>query len=349
MPIEKFTKEYVDLLGKTSYYLSISAVQKCVRRGDVTRAVNFAKVAWRLNPHRLFSRLWTILYEDCGRDIPALLAFYKHRGGGFEFENIIPLIVKLAQAKKSRDVNCLSFMIRGHDLNRQLLEDELGNHPIHNKVVKLVDGYQQNEIQAYDIWDFGFGDSNFDWTIELAQRSEKFDWEKFGVGSPYFFMPQTYENNPTYCEEANVGDLYDDWFPLVAVDGHTRPGKICFGTYVRKNNMKHGETNDDMDWWMFYAEGWQYSRVMDYSYPFHKLFDKMCKTPTGRPASDFANPEVIAYYKDKIIPDMNGLRCWLLDKSKQDMLNFKWAYAEEWFSTEVIQQMAIPDPQPLTT
>ena len=332
--IKKYDKDTIELLGKTTYYVALSAVQKCIRRGDPTRAVNFAKVAWRINPYRLWNRLWTILYEDCGRDLPTLLMFYKHRGGGYEFENLIPLIVQMANADKSRESNLLSYWLGGEFLDKDLLHAATVG-TIHHRLVEILDEWTRTEFHAYSIWDYGVGNSNLDWTIEVAERSIQFDWEKFGRGSPYFFMQDTCEVSGTFSECGHL-TILDNWMPSEAIDCHTMPGKQANRTFIKY----HPETDypgvkydipDGLGEWLFWHEGWLYRHSKPYQgLDFFGLFQQMQNIEHLGKAYNLVTEEATASMK-RVIEEMHKIRLWTMQNSfKRDFDALKWAYADQW-------------------
>jgi len=331
--VVKYSKPENEALGKGAYYLCVSALQKCIRRGDVLRAVNFAKVCWRINQYKLFSRLWTILLEDCGRDVLTLLEFYRYRAGFSTFEPLIPLIVRMCHADKNRDVWAASQIIRGHEkLNQPALEAALVGHPIHCRMIDLHRDWAEKEWYAFSVWDYGVGDANYDWTLELAERSFKWDWSKLGVGLPYFFMVETREAPATNSvAECGGVHLYDGWFPLEALDDHTRQGKICFGTYLKYRAVHFGECREDMGWWVFCQEGWQYANLRSYGFNFPGLVFSNWTLPSGALLSSCYQPEAAEHWHTAVVPELNQVRTWFLDKTCADeMERIKAAYFDQW-------------------
>lgn len=342
--LQKYDKETVEQIGKTSYYVAISAMQKCVRRGDVTRAVNFAKVGWRMNPHRCFSRLWTILYEDCGRDLPAMLAFFKHRKGGFEFENIVNLIVKLAKATKSRETCLTSYWMKGQHYKKDVILQSIGaDHAA--TLIPLIDAFSAGRYNAYDAWDYGVGNENMDWTIELAERSEKFDWEKFGAASPYWFQAQ-YLNVPDTIHHEIEGDNYiDGWMPSSAIDCHTRPGKVIDSAFMKHNPAsKYPGVEYKIDYgigsWLFWHDGWKYNRMSKRTDI--DIFDIWldCELVDNFGPARLYFTEQAVESMAKVIEDIQGLRHWVVTKSfKQDFDWLKYCYADQWFDEDTIASL----------
>lgn len=334
MTISKYSKSDKDYLGKGAYYLAVSALQKCVRRGDVLRAVNFGKLCWRIEPYRLFSRLWTILFEDCGRDLPTLLAFYRYRAGFSQFEPLAQLIAMMCRAGKTRDVLAMAELIQGTNLTQSMLTLALQGHPIHSRVLDLNREWYDREWFAYSVWDYGVGDANYDWTLELAERGMKWDWSKFSIGLPYFFMRDTLEYPPTQpVVECGGVHLYRGWFPLEAVDDHTRQGKASFRVYLKYREVHFGETLEDFGDWVFFQEGWKYTNLRPYSYDFFSLLNSMRTSKSGIVMSNFTEPEVTAHWQRDVLPELNRVRTWFLNKTCCDEMDrIKVAYYDQWIS-----------------
>jgi len=313
-----------DHISKNGYYLAVSAIQKCIRRGDAERAVNLAKVAWRCNSYRLFARLWTILFEDCGRDIDSLLAFYRHRSGYATFEPLIPLIRSMAQGYHSRDVCGASSLIKDGGINYERLEATLKG-TVHEPFLELCRD-RLEAIHDYSVWDFGSGDANYDWTIELAERGMKFDWEKFSVGLPYFFQSRMMEPPADIpVKECGPLTLYRDFYPLEALDDHTRPGKIAFATYIKHRSDPYMGARD-IGSYMFFQEGWLCSKLITHSFNFGFIAD----TLAGYTA--YQRPEIVEHFRTVVNPEMAKVRKWVLDKQcSQEMDQLKAAYLEDFF------------------
>jgi len=330
--LQKYTKEEKEKLGQTVYYVSISALQKCVRRGDKQGALNFAKICWRMEPYRLFSRLFTILYEDCGRDLSALLTFYKYRGGYSNFENIIPLILAMVDAKKSREACLLSYVMRGTGDQSRL--DGYAGTPFAG-MIELCKTWPQRQFLTYDLWDYGVGDCNFDWTIELAERASKWDREMFCIGSPYWFQKGVFEEGRVY-DECEPLIKYDGWLPLESLDAHTRPGKVVFGTYLkyRRENLppcidldiEYGFGN-----YVFWHEGWKYRNYQPHaSSGFEQLNYEMNQMPPIGTCLDMLSPERTQVMQELVLPELQKVRVWYCEKvMKDDFTNMKNAYFDQ--------------------
>lgn len=333
--LEKFTKEEKAVVGLGPYYLSVSAFQKCVRRGDINRAVNFAKVCWRMEPYRFFSRMWTVIFEDCGRDLPTLLALYKFRSGYSKFEDLVPLICLMCKAQKSRDSAYASFIVRGDQVKPLVLNNALATHPKHNKLLELYKAWPDRGYDSYSVWDFGAGDTNFDWTIELAERAKSFDREGFSAGSPYFFMADNFETCQGFDEVPDIGALWDGWFPMVAADTHTRAGKVSVGTLLKHHPSPFGENSDEMGEGLFILEGWLYRNAIRTDFDFQSLYESMWTTPQGNPVLNFRHPDRMRYYQEQVLPELMNVREWYLSTvAGAEMEMLKRIYADQWIDPE---------------
>lgn len=344
MPIEKYDKQFKEELGKTAYYVGISALQKCIRRGEAERAVNFAKLCWRMEPHRLFCRLWTILGEDCGRDIPALLAFYKHRGGGFQFEPLVNLVVALANARKSREVCLTAYWLKGDTLRPAILAAAVQG-TVHEKLTELIQRWDGPEGQ-FSLWDYGVGDANLDWTIDVAERSGKFDWEKFCPAIPYFTMTDTRELTGKVYDEGGPLTIYDDFLPLEALDIHTRPGKHAINVFAKYRQdwlQSFGLpiTGQNLGTNVFWMEGWLYRNYCPYrSLDIIGLWDQMeymqCQSPPCYAGE--MKQRTMANMTEHVLPELNKCRAWLIGEDetyRNDLARMKTAYYDQYWKLNV--------------
>src|SRR5688500_4194293 len=101
-----------DDLRMNVYYLCLSAFQKCVRRGMTEHAINLGKICHRLQPYPFFARMHTVIFEEAGRDEDMLQKLFDWRGSYKEFGDLVPLIKKAADAKHSREIIALMWMMR---------------------------------------------------------------------------------------------------------------------------------------------------------------------------------------------------------------------------------------------
>jgi len=302
--------------NKNCYYVAISCLQKCVRRGWVEGAVNWAKVAWRIDPYRLFCRLWTITFEDCGRDLETLLALYRHRGGGKKWEPIAKLVEQMAGGTHCRAVSHASLIMKKiGEINTSHLFDCLKDTE-HRRFINLCSDWDSEEPNwdIYDVWDYGIGGKNYDWTIELAQRAKTFDWSAFGWSLPYFFQRSTFCPTETVSDECEPLTLWNDFLPLEALDVHTQPGKLAIGILYKHNPLDYF-TKDQAGDALFFAEGWLLRNHSPYPYDWARLLCELRKDDNpGGSWAWYLDPEVVAHTKADLIPEILSIREWMLEK-----------------------------------
>lgn len=337
MTIVKYDKAAKEALGKTCYYLSVSAMQKSIRRGETERAINFAKVVWRMEPYRLFARMWTVLFEDCGRSTSALLAFYKYRGGYSTFEKLVPLIRVMSEAQKSREAVWLSQWLKGRNFDSEAFTKVVYS-TYHESLIQLIRDFPLNGVDSYSIWDFGVGDSNFDWTIELAERSLKFDYEKIGEGVPYWFNVFAQEEPRVSQDEVGPLALYDGFFPLEAADAHTGPGQHAIHATLKykSRELKSYGLSCEYDMvakYLFIFEGWKYRNYN----PYHSLdFDRLGREMEYFEHTQCSHAAVVDTQETqfaKVLPDLLNTRRWLLSREyHSDMTKLKTAYFDQYLT-----------------
>lgn len=92
---------------KNCYYLAISALQKCVRRGWADLAVKMGNVAWRLDKWRLFRRLFTVMFEEAGGDIEMMQVIAQWKGTYKDFSTLEPLIRQAVSSTLRVQYKCI--------------------------------------------------------------------------------------------------------------------------------------------------------------------------------------------------------------------------------------------------
>ena len=323
--ITKLDKERKQELGKFPYYVALSAMQKAIRCGREVHAVNFAKVVWRYEPYKGFSRLWTILFEDVGRDINALLTFFKYRGGYSKFENLIPLIRALAHGRKTGDVGFATSLIRS-PVNEQKFY-ELTKGTVHEKLYELRKRWETEGLEAYSVWDYGVGDTNYDWTIELAERSFTWDHEKFATAVPYFFTIDRFQITPDIHIQNEIGDEeedYEGWFPLRALDTHTYPGKMAYSTYLKYRPHPLILDSNELGKLIFIYEGCLRNNAEAYNPSITRII-------YGCGAWSKYITEEYKALMETVLPEMAKVRTWVLKNVfAEDMRKLRTIYKESW-------------------
>jgi hypothetical protein len=307
---------------QTVYYVAISAMQKCIRRCEPAKAVAFAKICWDEEPYRLWARLWTVLFEDCGRNIKALRMFYEYKDGYSDFSTLAPLIVELAEGYHTKDVNCLSRVPKRMNITPLLLHGAVKDK--HPKVLSLYEKYQHSKFEVYDAWDFG----EYAWVIDVAERSLSYDREQMGISAPYFWMTDTIQTEETPDDEVGPSTLLNGFLPAEALDVHTRPGKMAMSVYQK--NCKPNSDRKLFGLYLHFADGWCLRNRATYNFDFVKLrFDmEPYNTPTKNGAYFFQD-NVLDYTRNEVLPELNKTRLWVMDKpfkNQMDELKAKFEY-----------------------
>jgi len=320
-------------MNKNIYYLASSAAQKCVRRGEAEAAVNFARVMWELDKFATWKRIWIWLSEDCCRNTKALKLFHGWTESSKLFEPMIPLIQAMAEGPKDRTGASLSAIIRMDQTSPVRIWTHLKDQPIHKRVIDLMKDWGDRYFECYDVWDYDIGDNNYDWVIEVCERGSKYDREHFIVAIPYFFMKDTRDTIDKCVVECGPPTWYDNWFPLEAMDGHTRPGQSAFGVYCKHRKFpKIGVTSGyGLKPYVFFNEGWLATQYCPYSYNFINLWmDGVSKDTPQKVMSGYFNPEVRTYMQEEVLPELNNVRIWAIEKMfKEDFGLFKELYQKD--------------------
>jgi hypothetical protein len=222
-------------------YFGISGVQKAIRRGNKRLALISAKAAWSTEQYNLFRRLFTILFEDCGRDKKTLEFFANTRGTYKDWEYVKSLVIALVESKKSQE-QC--YIIRPVKAGKECFPKDL--LLLGARVLKEQPPEQRNYGEEYPAW-----------IVDFIKRTEKLDWEKFGLLVPYFIKNEDSEKVHTFDEDApGVEATYEDMLMLSAVDIHTKVGKICSSIFYKENKAElerlgviDGQTLGEVFWY----------------------------------------------------------------------------------------------------
>jgi hypothetical protein len=312
-------------------YVASSAAQKCIRRSDVTGALNFAKIMWKCDPFRSWQRSWIWLSEDCCRNEEALRCFFS----GFtykDFSTMVPAIRAMASGPKDRSAASLSALIRGEDTPPIYLWNLLKDNPIHKRVIELNKNWFDREYECYD--EYNYGDK--EWIIEVAERGNRFDREHFIKAIPYFFMADAIpKTEPPPVNECEPLTYYDDYFPLEALDGHTRPGLAAMGAFCKHRGLPElGVTSSfGLKPYLFFTEGWcainyQQYPCIDFISMWMDQVEK-ANSVSGY-MSGYWKDWVPAYMKEKVIPELLKVREWAIKKLfKADFDRLKLEYHKD--------------------
>lgn len=216
-----------DFVGKNVYYLSISGVQKAIRRGNPDLAERLAVAAWRFDPFRLWRRCFSVMLEDVA-PIPEVFDWLIQNMQGSKEEGFIREWVRiLAAAPKSREIGSVATVFREKEVCLRLMPQEMK-----------------------DLYDRGLGDGNFGvygeaypthW-VEFASKCwQSYDWEKQALMLPVLlahaerrgFTAEAETVDVTPCPEAD--EIIEGVYPLAAADQHTWTGKQILESFWKKN------------------------------------------------------------------------------------------------------------------
>lgn len=174
----------------------------------------------------LYSRLFIIAYEECGRDANILRWMYENRPtmkDKAQLETWIKMMA-LSKRKSNESVGLMFFIKRKAYMHSSI------DCPILRKVISLWDDYGYESYEQV-----GFP-SEHEWILELLERTGKQDRESLGVGLPYFYLKELAEEFPIK-DDCEPGSLWKDLLPYAAFDQHNRIGNACLNIFHSKTNV----------------------------------------------------------------------------------------------------------------
>ena len=300
------------------YYLSISAIQKCVRRGMPDEAVRFAKIAWNLDPYRMYSRFHTILFEDCAWDMELLRRFHETRFTSKDFDIMASFIRDMCKSKRADNSTCaLSLMITGNEPPNE----NVVRHLVDNGMDELLELRNDWVLYRYSWYDEGRIDDDWMWLVDSCERSTKFDREKLAVCIPALVKHYGLDtiNSAPIIDECPDTYMIDDWFPAVAMDGHTRPGlmamRVLFSRLDRPLPPKFDKNL------VFYHEGGLRNGKVDLFTDFKDVYIQNFQ------GVDLKHPKIASFYDKFVKNPLNEVREWVVhSKMKSEFEVFKQMY-----------------------
>jgi hypothetical protein len=328
-------------VNQTVYYLSVSAMQKCIRRGETERAVNFARVAYGQQSYRAFCRLWTILFEDCGTSLEALQAFREYPIGSKEFEPLIPLVIAMAECVKDYNQVYVSDLVQGACYGKSLPPVALYHALKDTDHAPLVEWYKAWPERKLDIFDLLDYDSSNEWIPTLCKLGCKFDRSNFAIGVPYLLCSGVSSVLRIRSRDVST-TLYRDFFPLEAADIHTRQGKFAYSVFL-KNHWKHGSIKrDEMGEFVFYHEGVVHDREYVRSFNLRQMvWDLVSSHEEIAYLADMFDPPQVERW-ESALPQVNKLRAWVLDNHySEDMDIFQSEYEKDFIDVSGKEAPAI--------
>lgn len=305
---EAQNKEFVE----NSYYITISALQKCIRRGLTKESLTWAKVGLVLSPQRLFQRFHTILFEECALDFDLLKKFHETKCVAGDHQTILKFVALMCDARKADNSTCaLSLMIVG-DIppNKEtcawLIKQGLGD------VVEIQRDWDSFKYQLYD----KRLPLELRWLIDVCERSSSFDREKLAACIP--ILARTFGikmiSEAPLIDECPETHMIDGWLPSCAMDGHTRPGmlaqRILFSRVQRVLPDKFDKNI------VFYYEGGRRNKKIDLLTTFKDVY---CQQYSG---VSLNTPQIQDFYTKFIKSEMDDVRTWVVHSKMKESFEF---------------------------
>jgi hypothetical protein len=295
-----------------SYYLSISALQKCVRRGMNKEAIKWARIAYRLKPYALFQRFHTILFEDCAFDLDLIRRFHETRVTSGDEDILLNFVDQMCDAKKADNSTCaLSLMITGSEkptesMIRWLVENGLDD------ALNIRHGWELYKYQWYD----DHGNPDLEWLTDVCERSNRFDRERLAVCIPLLFDKfgvDTIKNARLY-NEAEDTPMINGWIPACAMDGHTRPGLISIRVlFSRLERVLPAKFDKNL---VFYYEGGLRNNKVDILTTFKDVFIQEFQ------GIDLSASPVREFYEKYVKEPLNEVREWVVNEKMKDSFEY---------------------------
>lgn len=300
------------------YYMAISAFQKCVRRSMTEEAVRFAKVAWNLEPYRLYARFHTVLVEDCAWDLELLRKFHYTKFTTNDWSDMEHLIREMCKSKRAdNSTTCLSLMITGNDPPKESVIKYLVDNDMDDILTLRNDWI----LYRYGWYDEGRIPEDMMWLVDACERSTKFDREKLAVCIPALVNHYGIDaiNNAPVINECPDTHMIDEWLPAPAMDGHTRPGlmaiRVLFSRLERPLPAIHDKGL------VFYYEGGLRNDKTDLFTGFKDAYFEDYQNVI------FKSSQVESFYNKYVKNDLNEVREWVVhSKMKDEFEVFKQMY-----------------------
>lgn len=284
--------------NKNIYYLAISGTQKCIRRGDIEGAVNLAKVAWKHNPEGLWKRLWTILGEDCGRDLKTLRVFYDYSGSFKEFYDLMPLVVAMATGSHDRQTVAVTDILVHQKMCLSLSDEDA------TVLNTIRTDFREMGLEVYSPLKFiTVLGTECRWPLELSMRAKKYDREQFCSAIPYFYLQACHQAPILVLDECEGCHKYKDFFPLEASDVHTRPGQAAYKMYLEHRKFEFTADLKIFGEYVFLYEGGLLRKYSPYKVNFYGDF-----------IQDFVHPGIKQQMDKVVLPELLKARSWALSK-----------------------------------
>jgi len=309
-------------ITKAAYYLLISGMQKAIRFGMPEVAVNLARVAHSIEPFRLFKRLWTVLFEDCGLNRSAMDKFQVSTLSYKKFDEMIPMIREMASGVKSRDSIGAAAFAKGGSVPTEAVMEVLSANDCTDlpELAKIWDEDEKSVQDMYRPEDLVLEEPQR--LLNFVERGVKMDYECGGVAVPWFFTKKHYKPELSVKDETVNTELYCGFYPMAAIDEHTWPGKMVLAALKKRVEMpevvEQGNTEMWLEWCMFYYEGSVHKRELKYPVP-------LCDLALASDGYGWLMSADVRDWFVGLMPKITELRRWAITKHDEV---FEWMREE---------------------
>ena len=238
----------------TIYYVAISGLQKCVRRGDFEGASRMWRVASRIKAKEAHARLYTILFEDCGRDYRCLQFFHNWRGSLKSTDDGLRLVKALCESTKSRDAHAASKFITGKAPITSYVRSTINFSKYWANLGWVQASWNSQGFDVYNKFKFV---PEKQWVVDFCINTSKYDRSSMSASIPMFHAIDCTEVYQQVPEECGLNEYYEG-IPLEALDKHTRPGLTVLGEVyneLRSELIGIGITSYCFGMYVFMNEG----------------------------------------------------------------------------------------------
>lgn len=314
-PVKK-PKPKPTAVSKVEYYLSVSSLQKFIRRGMVEDAVAAARVVFSFNRGALRRRLMVIAMEDVGiGDLDAIRkAMPMVRLPKQPLEVFEEAVRILAGAMKNRDADDGFNMVIWAREGRECRVD-LPDPDEFEFLVKNATYMGDHPDRDRQFWDWAEDEArergpNCVSLIEFLRPYQKLaSWHANHIAllvlarwdreSDDLRVPAGYRTEPGCRDDDVMKRLHSDHpVCLLGMDGHTYQGKMA----LKKVGEKHGLDTFDMHCFEFFSRGGALDQRAFWENDYRRLVLGFLYGPEGDPRLEEANA------------DLDGFRKWAWNK-----------------------------------
>ena len=242
-------------ISKGLYYLAVSGLQKYIRRGLADDAVSMARIVWRQDKSALRRRLAVISLEDIGiGDWPVVKAVGDRLLKGYlSWEEYEWATRALAGALKNRDADDgfnIVVGVRLGTVKRPILQDNAEfDFFVENATYAKTREISQEEwdgglskIADQEFWSrMCAAHNDLDQEIDFLSRYRKIaGWH--ASHTALLLLARWPLLGAVTKFDVIKTEMFDGFgIPLVAMDGHTRHGKIVMGMLSKKFGLSDGQ------------------------------------------------------------------------------------------------------------